>query len=100
MTSKLLLCGFGLMVTAGVALAQDAPAPPVEKKTVTSVKADPISCVHSDAPTGSRMGATKVCHTRSEWQTIHANAQYDMQRLSDHADIGGQLAAQASVGGH
>ncbi|HWX90598.1 MAG TPA: hypothetical protein VNY75_09850 [Rhizomicrobium sp.] len=55
-----------------------------------------ILCIHQDAPTGSRLGAKKVCHTNAEWRTIHANAEQDMLRLQDRNDngmIGAALAA-------
>ncbi len=29
---------------------------------------DVVTCVHSDPPLGSHMGAGKECHTKAEWQ--------------------------------
>ena len=50
--------------------------------------------MHQDAPTGSRMGGKKVCHTASEWATIRANSQTDLQTLQDRQAFGAQLSAQ------
>lgn len=74
-----------LLAPAAV-FAQEAapPAPPVEHATVTGDAAE--ICVHGDAPTGSRFGARKICHSAAEWRTIHANAQASMQYLQDRQD--------------
>lgn len=86
------LAVIGVLAAAGSAAAQPA-APDVESATVTENR---ILCVHQDAPTGSRLGAKKVCHTNAEWRTIHANADQDMRTLQDRSDnsaIGAALAA-------
>ena len=82
----------GVLAVVGAAMAQPA-APDVESATVTENR---ILCVHQDAPTGSRIGAKKVCHTNGEWRTIHANAEQDMLRMQDRHDNGMQGAANAA----
>ena len=88
---------FVLMALCFAAGAQEAASPPVEKKTVTGTK-DPLTlttCVREDAPTGSRLGARKTCHTGAEWQTIRANAALDVQTLQERQAYLSQLQAQA-----
>jgi len=80
---------------AGGAMAQPV-APSDESVTVTENK---ILCVHQDAPTGSRIGAKKICHTNAEWKTIHANAEQDMHYLQDRYD-NMQEGAALAAGGH
>ena len=72
-----------LVALCGAAAAQEAA--PVENKTVIENKnpTQKISCVHQDAPTGSRMGGKKVCHTEAEWATIRANSQDTFTTLQD-----------------
>jgi hypothetical protein len=77
-----------LLAVAGGAIAQ--PAASDESVTVSENR---IMCVHQDAPTGSRMGAKKICHTNAEWRTIHANAEQDMHYLQDRIDNGMEGAA-------
>lgn len=86
------LAATGMLAVAVSASAQPA-APDVESATVTENR---ILCVHQDAPTGSRLGAKKVCHTNAEWRTIHANTEQDMLRMQDRYDngmVGASLAA-------
>jgi len=76
----------GLLVVAGAAMAQPvAPAPAASDESVT-VSENRIMCVHQDAPTGSRLGAKKICHTNAQWRTIHANAEQDMLHMQDRMD--------------
>lgn len=83
-----------MLAAAGSVIAQPAaPAPGVESATVSESK---VLCVHRDAPTGSRIGAKSICHTMSEWRTIHANAEQDMRYLEDRRDNGIQGAANAA----
>jgi hypothetical protein len=78
------LAATGVLAVAGSAGAQPAaPSPDVESATVTENR---ILCVHQDAPTGSRLGAKKICHTNAEWKTIHANADQDMRYLQERYD--------------
>lgn len=76
------LAATGMLAVAGSAGAQPA-APDVESATVTENR---ILCVHQDAPTGSRIGAKKICHTNADWKNIHANAEQDMRYLQDRYD--------------
>jgi hypothetical protein len=75
-----------LLAVAGGAMAQPtAPAPAASDESVI-VTENRILCVHQDAPTGSRIGAKKICHTNAEWKNIHANAEQDMHYLQDRYD--------------
>ncbi|HVW75067.1 MAG TPA: hypothetical protein VHC39_15630 [Rhizomicrobium sp.] len=78
----------GVLLASGtIALAQTAAAPkapPVENTTVTGE--GEVVCVHNEAPTGSRFGAKKVCHTAAEWRVIHANAQDSIRYMQDRHD--------------
>lgn len=63
---------------ADAAPAQTAVNPMVpETQEVTGKAPNPlekISCIASDPPTGSRLGAHKTCHTQAQWNNIHANS--------------------------
>jgi hypothetical protein len=86
----------GLLTMAGSAIAQPAaPAPAASDESVI-VSENRILCVHQDAPTGSRIGAKKICHTNAEWKTIHANAEQDMHYLQDRHDNMQEGAALAA----
>lgn len=80
-------------LVAAPALAQTAPAAAPEGVTVTDTR---ITCIRQDAPTGSRIGGKKVCHTEAEWKQIHANAQLDMMNLQDRMSNSFQGAANAA----
>ena len=70
----------------------------VERKEVIGKAPDPlmvVSCVQSDPPTGSRLGAHKTCHTQADWNTIRANSAQtlmDMQTRFSNAQEGALLA--------
>jgi hypothetical protein len=69
----------GLAGLAGSALAEDAPAPPKEKKVC-----------RSEAVTGSIM-ARSTCHTKTEWEQIDsANARSARQMLDRPQPATGQ----------
>jgi hypothetical protein len=94
------LAGAVLLALAPTAIAQTAattPGAPVEHATVNG-DAD-VVCVHDEAPTGSRFGAKKTCHTAAEWRTIHANAQASMQYMQDRHDNMVEGRALAAGGG-
>jgi hypothetical protein len=90
-----------LLAVAGSAMAQPAapapvaPAPAASDESVT-VSENRIMCVHQDAPTGSRLGAKKICHTNAQWRTIHANAEQDMLYMQDRINNGMEGAALAA----
>ena len=73
---------------AGTASAQTPTLPavgpePSEKVTLPAVGPEPsekVICVRSLADTGSHLGASKVCHTESEWAMIHNQSVRTMQR--------------------
>ena len=79
------LAATGMLAVAGSAGAQPAaPAQAPSDESVT-VSENRIMCVHQDAPTGSRIGSKKICHTNAEWKNIHANAEQDMRYLQDRS---------------
>lgn len=65
---------------ATAATAAGAPAKTAESVTVD---ANRISCVASDPPTGSRLGAHRTCHTQAEWDRIRADSAMTMQDLTN-----------------
>ncbi len=81
---------FAAMAVLGLAFgsavrAQDDGAAP---STIVNGNDNKIVCIHTDAPTGSRMGAKKICHTNAEWRTIHANSQELVNALADRSAVG------------
>jgi hypothetical protein len=69
----------------GAASAQDTGGAP---STIVNGNDEKVICVHADAPTGSRMGARKICHTNAEWRTIHANSQQLINTFQDRSAVG------------
>ena len=67
-------------VAAASANSAAAPAKPDESVTVD---ANRISCVVSDPPTGSRLGAHRTCHAQAEWDRIRADSAMTMQDLTN-----------------
>ena len=70
---------------APVAPAAPAAAPAAAAATVQSADADKVVCHVGPAPTGSRLGSTRECHTQREWDRIRqeqsnivANSQHSM----------------------
>ena len=62
---------------AGAAGAQTA-AP--DKPAAVPEPPQKLICVRGQAGTGSHFGATKVCHTESEWAMIHNQSKGAMER--------------------
>jgi hypothetical protein len=97
MNSKvLLICA--MVLAAGAAMAQEAAAPPVENTTVTGTKPEPLLCIRSDPPTGSHMGAKKICHTRVEWQQTHLSTAQGLRNMEDDEQVKAQQALAAEGG--
>ena len=71
-------------MAAGAAFAQ-APTPAAAPKLI---------CVRGQAETGSHFGASKVCHTESEWAMIRNQSAHSMERFDT------QSRQQAPAGGH
>jgi hypothetical protein len=55
--------------TASIDVPADAPEP-----------SQKVICVRTQAETGSHFGASKVCHTESEWEMIHKQTERTMER--------------------
>jgi Flp pilus assembly protein CpaB len=97
MSRRLLLAVpvLALMASASLADAQGAAVPPTAEPTPAKAetKIDPrtdpqtIVCKRQDA-TGTRLGATKVCHTRAEWAAeamySRQNAEHLQNSISNH----------------
>ncbi len=56
---------------AGAGVAQTDATPPAD---------DPVICREQPAPTGSRIGAQKLCLKKSEWNDVNSQAQRDAER--------------------
>jgi hypothetical protein len=66
-----------IAMLAGAASAQTANS---ESVTVSADAAQKLICVRNQADTGSHFGATKVCHTQSDWAAIRNQSQRTMER--------------------
>ena len=64
------------VLLAGGARAQ-TPAP--DAPAAAPQPSDKIVCVRGQAETGSHFGASKVCHTESEWAMIHNQSNRTME---------------------
>ena len=85
---KMMACATAMLLAAP-AIAQtatDAPAPkPAKEKKI---------CRRGDAPTGSILGASAICHTKTEWDKIDAvngrNADDMLRRSRDNIGTAGR----------
>jgi hypothetical protein len=70
------------------------PAPAVAPAAATTASATPaedpdeIICKQSAAPTGSRLGATRECQTRREWESAHQDAQDQLKNMDIKSGYG------------
>jgi hypothetical protein len=62
------------------------PAPAAAITTSAAAQADnnPIVCHTEEAPTGSRMGAKRICFRQSEWDSMRREARHQMDWLQSH----------------
>jgi hypothetical protein len=79
-----------LLAAAPLVQAQEAPSSIAptghETKEVDAPKlpaTGPMLCVHTDPPTGSRLGARTSCHTETEWRMIHDNSMQTLMEMQD-----------------
>ena len=70
--------------TGGAAPATEAPV--AKKKTVNPDFDDNAVVCRREDTTGTRLGATKVCHTRAEWNAISAAARETVDRWHAQAN--------------
>ncbi|HEY3778102.1 MAG TPA: hypothetical protein VGL35_08580 [Rhizomicrobium sp.] len=77
-------------VTAQATPAQTAPAPIA---TTSGENLDQVVCRSSPPPTGTRLGATRECHTQRVWN----QRQEDSQRMLSQTQMGG---LQSTPPGH
>jgi len=66
-----------------------APAAPAATADTNSSDADRISCRTGAAPTGTRIGATRVCHTQREWDDIQRQSQLQLMKIQQQGLQGG-----------
>jgi hypothetical protein len=60
-----------LVVLLTITLAGAAGAQTAAPDAPAAAPAQKLICVRGQADTGSHFGASKVCHTESEWAMIH-----------------------------
>ena len=80
----------GLLVSDGIAAADPATpassntsttqATPATTTTQDTADLDRIVCKTGPAPTGSRLGATRECHTVREWNRRQLEQQQELTR--------------------
>jgi hypothetical protein len=72
--------------------AQPAPGKVQEVVRVTQPPVadnlDRIECRSSPPPTGTRLGASRECHTVREWNVRQQDSQQKLQETQMHADMG------------
>jgi hypothetical protein len=84
----------GLSTTATPATAPAPAATPAAPAPTTTAAATPaedpneIICKQSAAPTGSRLGATRTCQTRREWEQAHQDAQDSLKNIDMKSSYG------------
>ena len=68
-----------------------APASTTTDATAASTDTDPdrIVCKEGPPPTGSRLGATRECHSQREWDRIQQEQQEALTRQQLNRGIGG-----------
>jgi hypothetical protein len=86
---------FAFIFVAPAAFADETPAPPTAvappakpAKQAVDSRVDPqaIVCKRQDA-TGTRLGGTKVCHTRAQW----AAEATEYREQTDRMQVGGRV---------
>ena len=82
-----IIAAVAAMALSGAAMAQDQGGAP-SLLPIDSGTDSKIVCIHADPPTGSRMGAKKICHTNAEWRTIHTNSQQLLNTFQDRSAVG------------
>ena len=72
MRSFVLVSAFALVIPLSGAFADNpAPAPTVTAATPQTNDPDQVICRTGPPPIGSRIGATRECHTQREWDRMH-----------------------------
>ena len=66
---------FALTVLLATGARAQTPAPDAP----AAAPPEKIICVRGQAETGSHFGASKVCHTESEWAMIHNQSAHTME---------------------
>ena len=78
----------GAFALSGVAFAQTQPVKTTDNTQTAQAKAQPAKPAHSadevickrQADTESRLGGTKICHTRAEWDEISRVSRDEVER--------------------
>jgi len=72
--------GANLAFAFAVMLAGAARAQTAGQEAPAAAPSQKVICVRSQADTGSHFGASKVCHTESEWAMIRTQSERTMER--------------------
>ena len=96
--------GFDLrtILLAAAIAALSLPALAAESVTVEGQKSDDdvVTCVRSDPPLGSRMGAGKECHTKGEWKVRERISRQSVRSFDNMVSRGGVNNSSMGGGGH
>ena len=79
----------GSTTTAEVAKTDAADQPRPERKVVASSDGDDKLICKEKKKTGSRLGGSKVCYTKAEWDRIAEMAKNDLKRTTDNTSTKG-----------
>jgi len=77
-----------ILAVAGPAVAQTQVQPQPQPAFKAPTNADPVICVKEEE-TGSRLGAQKVCHTRSQWEELRAGDRSATERAQSQRAMAG-----------
>jgi len=72
----------------GPATTQTAQAKPVPTATAAVSNLDEIECRTSPPTTGTRLGATRECHTVREWNKRQQDSQDNLKLTQEHGLMG------------
>jgi hypothetical protein len=89
-------CGLLAWMSPALATVSADSATPVAASTPAAPTSNPdeVVCKSLPAPTGSRLGVRRECHTQHEWDDIHAQAQKNL----DESQMRGMQAGRPNGG--
>jgi len=65
--------------------AEGEDAAPAEKTTVAAKNPDQVICRKEPPPSGTRLGAQRICATRAEWDDLADSGKEETKRIQDAA---------------
>jgi hypothetical protein len=68
----------GTVASAASAFAQSAPTP---SPAAATEDPDRVVCHMSPAPTGSRLGSSRECHTQKQWDQMRLQQQQNVNGM-------------------